>query len=1115
MTPIAVPQNERSAGGLGGGGRGAHGPPLPQILHDAHHSHHGQHRIVVVGLGMVGLRMIESVVSLNDSLKSSSSSASSTTSDVAAQERFHITAFSEEQNVAYNRMLLTSYFEHRSVDALTMKEESWFAENGVVVVKKRVVGIDREGKTVTDAGGGVVKYDTLILATGSSAYVPPIPNIDAKGIFVYRTIEDLDAIIEYAKSCKRAAVIGGGLLGLEAAAALLHLNLHTSVIERNAHALARQLDAEGASVMMEELARLGRGLEILPSRDTERFVVGPASDDGSAGTDVVKAIEFKADDAGSAPPRLDCELVVVSVGIASRDELSRACGLEVHVKGGTVVDDEMRTSDSSIFAVGEAVSHQGVVYGLVQPGYEMCTVVASVLAAERSRRVGDAAAVAAKRFTGSDMSTKLKLAGVHVASFGEYFADRKGIPGVADSRDVITCVSKDPFGCSYKKLLFSKDGKRLYGGILVGDATKEYTKLHALARSAAPLKVSPSDLLGRKSSGAEEEDDDLPDEAQICSCNNVTKKDLVDAVKAGSTSLPALKQCTKAGTGCGGCIPAMTSIMNAEIKRMGGTVKNTLCEHFDYSRVELFEIVKITKVKTFRELLISHGKGDGCEICKPAIASILASLHNELVISKSHRPLQDTNDRFLANIQRGGSFSVVPRIAGGEITPDKLIVIGEVAKEFGLYTKITGGQRIDLFGARKQDLPEIWSRLVAAGFESGHAYGKSLRTVKSCVGSAWCRFGMRDSTRFAIDVENRYKGVRSPHKLKGGVSGCVRECAEAQSKDFGLIATEKGWNVYVGGNGGSKPKHAVLLASEVSEADVIKYLDRYLMYYISTADKLTRTARWLEKLEGGLQHLKDVVIHDKLGIAATLEAQMAHLVGTYKCEWAEVVNNPTLRAEFSQFANTSETQPDIGMLQKRGQPEPAPWPKQDSDPTVNDLRPAVAEIEGVRSWVDFGSVDEFTPETGRAVKHGDVQLAIFRKLDRDGNETWYATQNMCPHKRSFVLSQSLLGTTAATPDAAATPKLACPLHKKTFSLESGAGIDDPAYSIATFPTRTTAAGRVQVLLPDMEALERVLGTGKWMVGGDSEGVKGERQNERKVGGGGCGGGTCGDEKLEW
>jgi nitrite reductase (NADH) large subunit len=333
------------------------------------------------------------------------------------------------------------------------------------------------------------------------------------------------------------------------------------------------------------------------------------------------------------------------------------------------------------------------------------------------------------------------------------------------------------------------------------------------------------------------------------------------------------------------------------------------------------------RIKSFDDLIVKHGKGHGCEICKPAVASILASTWNEHVLADRHVGLQDTNDRFLANIQRDGTYSVVPRVAGGEITPEQLIALGTVAKKFGLYTKITGGQRIDMFGARLEELPAIWGDLVAAGFESGHAYGKALRTVKSCVGTTWCRYGVQDSVGLAVRVENRYKGLRSPHKLKGAVSGCARECAEAQGKDFGVIATEKGYNLYVCGNGGMKPQHAVLLAADIDEPTVIRYLDRFLMFYVRTADRLQRTASWLNNLEGGIEYLKKVVIEDSLGIAAELEADMQHIVGTYRCEWKATVEDPEKLRKFKPFVNTDRRDPSVVFVKERAQHRPAFWPE--------------------------------------------------------------------------------------------------------------------------------------------------------------------------------------------
>jgi nitrite reductase (NADH) large subunit len=661
-----------------------------------------------------------------------------------------------------------------------------------------------------------------------------------------------------------------------------------------------------------------------------------------------------------------------------------------------------------------------------------------------------------RRFTGGDLSAKLKLMGIDVASFGESDAGADRAVGVR---------YEDPFGGVYRKLLFSLDGARLLGGVLVGDAS-DYALLSTLAKEQANLPAAPGDL-ARGASGATTPvaAAALGDTAQICSCNAVSKGTIRAAVRAGGCrSLEEVKGCTKAGTGCGGCLPLVTDIFRAEMETLGETVTHHLCEHFPYARQELFAIVKVKGYRTFAETIAGHGTGLGCEICKPAVASILASLWNENVLD--HATIQDTNDRFLANIQRGGLYSVVPRVPGGEISPEKLIVLGEVAREYKLYTKITGGQRVDLFGAQVHQLPEIWERLVDAGFESGHAYGKAMRTVKSCVGTTWCRYGVGDSVGLAIRVENRYRGLRAPHKLKSAVSGCTRECAEAQSKDFGLIATEKGWNLYVCGNGGMKPRHADLLAADLDADTAMRYIDRFLMYYIQTADKLTRTSVWIEKLEGGLARLRAIVVDDALGIGDELERQMQCLVDSYTCEWTEVVRNPERRTQFQQFVNSAETEHGIELIDERGQTRPADWPKDGTLPPLAGERFNATAAAGDRSWVRVGAVADFPAEGGAAIRYGKTQIAVFRLASRD---EWYATQNLCPHKRALVLSRGLVG------DAAGIPKVACPLHKKTFGLRDGKCLSGDDYSLSTFPVKVED-GSVFLFLPPAERVDAALGT---------------------------------------
>ena len=588
-----------------------------------------------------------------------------------------------------------------------------------------------------------------------------------------------------------------------------------------------------------------------------------------------------------------------------------------------------------------------------------------------------------------------------------------------------------------------------------------------LAKSKDPLKMLPSEVLLGKSGPAAVAGDmlaSIPNDAQICSCNNVSKAQICSAITDKDLcSVDEVKACTRAGTGCGGCLPLVTDLFKAQIKAAGKKVNSFLCEHFDYTRQELFEIVKIKRLKRYDDVLASHGRGNGCEICKPAVASILASLWNESVVEQT--TIQDSNDRFLANIQRGGTYSVVPRVPGGEITPEKLIVLGQVAKKYNLYAKITGGQRIDLFGAKVHDLPDIWEMLVDAGFESGHAYAKGLRTVKSCVGTTWCRYGVQDSVGFAVEVENRYKGFRAPHKLKAAVSGCIRECAEAQSKDFGIIATEKGWNLYVCGNGGSKPRHADLLAADIDKETCIRYIDRFLMYYTQTADRLTRTSVWLEKMKGGIERLKDIIINDCLGIGDELEQQMQLCVDTYKCEWAEVVNDPEKRRLFQQFVNTEETEPTIEFVPQREQQRPVDWST--SFVPVGEL--ALRRKQKTEAaWMHVGKCWDFPHDGGATIRYGKTQIAVFNFASRG---EWYASQNMCPHRREFVLSRGMIG------DQNGTPKVACPHHKKTFSLETGEGLSDKNFSLQVFPVKVVGDD-VFVELPPIEDLDALLATDK-------------------------------------
>ncbi|CAL9289894.1 nitrite reductase large subunit NirB [Streptomyces sp. NPDC095602] len=815
--------------------------------------------IVLVGHGMVGQRFLEALA------------------ERGVTGRARVVVLCEEPRPAYDRVQLTSYFSGRTPDDLSMVPDGFMAEHGIELhTGDPAVAIDREARTVTARSGLTVAYDTLVLATGSYPFVPPVPGKDATGCFVYRTIEDLLAIEEYAKTAGTGAVVGGGLLGLEAAGALKGLGLDTHVVEFAPRLMPVQVDEGGGAALLRTIE--GMGLSVHTGVGTQEVLTG--QDGAVAGMRLSDGSELAVD------------MVVFSAGVRPRDQLARDCGLAVGERGGIAVDERCRTSDPAVYAIGEcALAVDGRVYGLVAPGYEQALTAADAIAGRESS------------FTGADLSTKLKLLGVDVASFGDAHGTAEGCLDVvyADSRAGV-----------YKKLVVAADGT-LLGGVLVGDA-EAYGMLRPLTGSVPP--VAPEQLVLPAGAGAPVAlgPESLPDDAVICSCHNVTKGAICE-----HTTLPEVRKCTKAGTGCGSCVKVIQQLLPK-------TGDGGLCGCFPQTRQDLYEIVQVLRITSYAELLDRYGRqeargGEGCEVCKPTVASILASLSHGYVLDGEQAALQDTNDHFLANMQRNGSYSIVPRVPGGEITPEKLIVIGEVARDFGLYTKITGGQRIDLFGARVEQLPAIWARLVDAGFESGHAYGKALRTVKSCVGQTWCRYGVQDSVRMAIDLELRYRGLRAPHKLKSAVSGCQRECAEAQSKDFGVIATANGWNLYVGGNGGATPRHADLLAKDLSDAELIRLIDRFLMYYIRTAERLERTAPWVERI--GLDHVREVVVEDSLGIGEELDALMARHVAGYRDEWAETLADPERLARFVSFVNAPDApDPSVRFVPERGQIKP-------------------------------------------------------------------------------------------------------------------------------------------------------------------------------------------------
>lgn len=829
-----------------------------------------QRHLVVVGNGMVGHHFVEQLA------------------EVGAGKAYRVTVIGEEHLIAYDRVHLSEYFQGRSADDLAMGTRQQYADWGFDLrLGVAVNSIERAAKALQLSDGTLLSYDQLVLATGSYPFVPPIPGHDRPHCFVYRTLDDLDAIRVAAQSATTGVVVGGGLLGLEAANALRELDLDTAVVEFAPRLMPMQVDAEGGVVLRDKIEHLG--VQVLTDRATQRIEDGEGS---------LHRMVFQDDTV------LETDLIVFSAGIRPRDELARAAGLTVGERGGVVIDDQCRTSDPDILAIGEVALWHNSIFGLVAPGYQMAKVAVATLTE------GDAV------FGGADMSTKLKLMGVDVGAIGD--AHGTQAPGAKLYRYL------DQLKQEYRKLVVSADGKQLLGAMLVGDNSYYDTLLQYYLNGIALPQQPESLILPQQAGGAPALGvDALPSTATICSCHNVSKGSIVQSLDDGACCLADVKGATKAGTGCGGCAAMLKDVVDHELAARGVEVSTDICEHFAYSRQELEHLIRVEGIKTFAQLREKHGQGMGCDICKPAVGSILASVWNDYILTPDHTPLQDTNDTYLANMQKDGTFSIVPRIAGGEITPEGLITLGEIGRDFKLYTKITGGQRIDLFGATLNQLPQIWQRLVDAGFETGHAYGKSVRTVKSCVGSTWCRYGVQDSVQLAIDLEHRYKGLRAPHKIKFGVSGCTRECAEAQSKDIGVIATEHGWNLYVAGNGGVRPRHADLFATDLDTETLVRYIDRILIFYARTADRLQRTARWLENLDGGLAYLQQVVIDDSLGLAADLEAQMAQVIAAYQCEWKTTLNDPEALKRFRQNINDGGDDPCIVMVPERGQPRPA------------------------------------------------------------------------------------------------------------------------------------------------------------------------------------------------
>jgi len=1030
-------------------------------------------KVVVVGHGPVGHDFVMKLVGM------------------VGDGTLEVTVLGEELLLAYDRVHLTEYFEHRDASKLVMADAKWFEEHKVTLkTGAQAKKIDREKKVVVVQDvktnqSTELPYDALVLCTGSYPFVPPLENLsmDVAGAFVYRTIDDLEGMISFAKKSKKAAVIGGGLLGLEAAKAVYDLGQETHVLEMAPFLMPTQLDQGGGKALQSKIEEMG--IEVHTGSRLQSLVVENGKVTGVKLTD----------SAHEEPYILELDMLVVSAGIRPRDELARGCGIEIGARGGVVVDSRMRSSDPTIFALGEVASYKGMCYGLIAPGWEQAGVLAKNfedatwgLKKTSSRPAGGEAPL----YEGSDLSTKLKLLGVDVASFGsttDFWFQRQFDDAKAGPLGLTSTIQVDPFSGLYRKLILNKDLK-LLGGLLVGNAEDYYSLLN-LSKQENLGKKAPSDLfLGGSSEG---DGEDLSDDSIVCLCQKVTKKQIVDAIKdEDCVTIADLKRTTTAGNGCGGCVLStgfVPKILRTTLESLGKKAFVGISPFFPFTRAELFDIIRVKQLKTYEEVVEECARAGkipdlqqalvGDEVCKPVVASILASLWSEVPVKEGLRELQDTNDFVMANMQRSGQYSVIPRVSGGEVTPQELILMGTVAMKYNLWTKVTGAQRIGLFGANIWQLPEIWEDIVTGkssfvgdkvkvklecdGMESGQAYGKALRAVKSCVGTSWCRFGQQDAVTMAVKLEERYKGFRAPHKLKMGVSGCMRECAEAQGKDIGLVATVKGYNLYVCGNHGTSPKHAQLFLNDLSEEECFKYIDRVLMYYTFTSAPLTRTSKWLENLPGGIEHLKEVVVDDTLGLCEEFERRWAEQTERYECEWKKVVETPALRKQFRQFVNVDDHKHgDLEWEQVRKQKK---IQLEDLPTIIGPAKITKDSADDSWKWVDVGAAEDFPKNGGGAVKVSKSELAVYHSTHMG---KWYATQNSCPHKQLQVLSRGLVGMHGQA------PKVACPIHKNTYNLETGKGISNPGLNVAVFECKEEK-GRVMVRLPPAEILDAKLG----------------------------------------
>jgi len=803
-------------------------------------------KLIVIGNGMAGIRAVEELLA-------------------KAPGRHAITVFGAEPHVNYNRIMLSPVLAgEKAFEEIVLNDRAWYADHGITLhAGEKVVAIDRGAKTVTSDLGRTVAYDRLLLATGSEPFIIPVPGKDLPGVVGFRDLSDVDAMLKAAQSGRHAVVIGGGLLGLEAASGLLARGMDVTVLHLMPTLMERQLDPAAGFLLQRELER--RGITVITRADTAEIL----------GDGHVRAVKLK--DGRELP----ADIVVMAVGIRPNAWLGRQAGLDV--ERGIVVDDAMVTSDSDILAVGECVQHRGQCYGLVAPLWDMARTVAATLAGE------DAA------YTGSVTATKLKVTGIDVFSAGKF-----------DDKEAEDIVFRDGARGVYKRVVLKDD--RIQGAVLYGDTAdggwyfqmlKDGTDISGFrdtlifGQAAEGLSANPRNAVAG-----------LPDEAEICGCNGVCKGRITGAINdKGLTTLEEVRAHTKASASCGSCTGLVEQLLAHTLGDgyQAGPAARPMCKCTHHPHDDVRRLIVAKGLKSMPQVMqeLEWKTPDGCHSCRPALNYyLLCAWPGEYVDDAQSRFI---NERVHANIQKDGTFSVVPRMWGGLTSAKELRAIADVVDKFAIPTvKVTGGQRIDLFGVKKQDLPAVWADLNAAGMVSGHAYGKSLRTVKTCVGSEWCRFGTQDSTGMGVTLERMTWGSWMPHKFKMAVSGCPRNCAEATIKDFGVVAVDSGWELHVGGNGGIKVRACDFLVKVETESQVLEWCGAFIQLYREEARYLERTAPWIERV--GMDHIRARLVDDPDGRKAL---HQRFLLSQQTCQtdpWAERAGGAVDAHEFQPLS---------------------------------------------------------------------------------------------------------------------------------------------------------------------------------------------------------------------